>query len=174
MAVDDKIQDACTQARRLINGEAPLHEILGGLVAAAEDVAGPRSTSSILIVDNDGLLRNGASPSLPRDYLNAIDRLKPHPDVGTCAAAAATGRVVVTTSFLSDEKWSELKHWPLSLGFVGAWSMPIISEMDGRVLGTFGTYFRDERLPSERELEAVGMLAAVAACALERVNQNCA
>ena len=84
--------------------------------------------------------------------------------MGTCAAAAATGQPVVTPSFLSDTKWAELRHLPLALGFVGAWSQPIISE--GRVLGTFGTYFRDEREPTQEERRTVELLASVAARAI--------
>jgi GAF domain-containing protein len=146
---------------------APLHEILTCLVTAAESVAGAGSVASVLLLDEDGLLRNGASPNLPRDYLDAIDRLKPDAKVGTCAAAAATGAPVVTPSFLADDKWAELRHLPLSLGFAGAWSMPIKSEQDGRVLGTFGTYFRDAREPTRREMTAVHALASAAARALD-------
>jgi GAF domain-containing protein len=149
---------------------APLHEILTCLVTAAETVSGPRAVASVLVLDKDGLLRNGASPNLPRDYLNAIDRLRPDPGVGTCAAAAATGSVVVTPSFLADEKWAELRHLPLALGFASAWSMPIKSVNDGRVLGTFGTYFRDAREPTTREMAAVRALAAAAAHVLERAH----
>lgn len=139
-------------------------------MSAAEEIAGAGSVSSVLVLDEEGLLRNGASPNLPRDYLDAIDRLKPDARVGTCAAAAATGCVVVTPSFLADDKWAELRHLPLSLGFAGAWSMPIKASSDGRVLGTFGTYFRDIREPSIRERTAVRDLAAAAAQALEISN----
>ena len=119
---------------------SPRREILASLVAAAERVAGPDTVASILLLDEDGLLRNGASPSLPADYLDAIDRLKPDPAVGTCAAAAATGVVVLTPDFLADDKWAELRHLPMSLGFAGAWSMPIKSS-DGTVLGKVSHLF---------------------------------
>ena len=151
----------------MMGESAPLHEILTCLVTAAENVSGPRTVVSVLVLDQDGLLRNGSSPNLPRDYLDAIDRLKPDPGVGTCAAAAATGAIVVTPSFLADGKWNELRHLPLALGFAGAWSMPIKSDNDGRVLGTFGTYYRDVREPSEQEMAAVRDLARTAARALE-------
>jgi len=163
----DAIEDVCSRAERMTEERAPLHEILTCLVAAAEALAGSGSVSSVLLLDADGLLRNGASPNLPRDYLDAIDRLRPDANVGTCAAAAATGAPVVTRSFLADGKWAELRHLPLSLGFAGAWSMPIKSEQDGRILGTFGTYFRDEREPSPREMTAVHALASAAARAVE-------
>jgi len=163
----DPVAFACERAEHLIRENAPLHEILTCLVAAAESVSSSGAVASVLLLDRNGLLRNGASPSLPRDYLDAIDRLKPDAAVGTCASAAATGRIVVTPSFLADDKWAELRHLPLSLGFAGAWSMPIKSGQDGRVLGTFGTYYRDVREPSPREIEAVRTRAGTAARAVE-------
>ena len=72
--------------------------------------AGGGAVTSILVLDKDGLLRNGASPNLPADYLKAIDRRRPSPLLGTCAAAAATGRVVITPDFFADDNWAELRH----------------------------------------------------------------
>jgi GAF domain-containing protein len=146
----------------MVREGAPRREIFTHLATAAEMVSGPGTVASILVLDNNGLLRNGASPNLPADYLDAIDRLKPDANLGTCAAAAATGEVVVTPDFRADEKWAELRHLPLALGFVGAWSMPIKSA-EGRVLGTFGTYFRERREPTLKEREAVQILASAAA-----------
>ena len=160
------VEQASQRALRLLGEGASQREVLTCLVTAAER-ASPGSVSSILVLDKQGLLRNGASPNLPSDYLDAIDRLRPDPAVGTCAAAAATGSVVVTPDFRADEKWAELRHLPLALGFVGAWSMPIKSATQA-VLGTFGTYFRDRRLPTPEERQAVERLATVAAVALSR------
>ena len=165
----DRVQSACEQARRQIDEDAPLDEILGGLVSVAENVAGDGCVASVLVLDEDGLLRNGASPNLPRHYVEAIDGIRPHPGVGTCAAAAATGEIVVTPNFLDDRKWVELRHLPLAIGFIGAWSMPI-KAADGRVLGTFGTYYRDIREPSAFERDALQQLAGVAAVALEQAH----
>ena len=164
----DVVSDACERARGLINAGASRGEILSCLVTAAEIVSAPGAVASILVLDDHGLLRNGASPNLPADYLEAIDRLRPDPNVGTCAAAAATGTIVVTADFRADGKWGELRHLPLSLGFVGAWSMPIKSANDGEVLGTFGTYYRDLREPTATEMAAVGRLAATAARVLDK------
>jgi GAF domain-containing protein len=150
---------------QMLNSGASRREILTQLVTAAETLSGPGAVVSILVIDQDGLLRNGASPNLPADYLTAIDPLKPNPSLGTCAAAAATGCMVITSDFSADEKWAELRHLPQSLGFVGAWSMPIISD-SGKVLGTFGTYFREHRIPTAAEQTAVKRLAAAAALAL--------
>lgn len=142
--------------------DAPAREVLACLVTAAEVSAGSNSVCSILRLDEEGLLRNGASPNLPADYLNAIDRIKPDPNLGTCASAAATGTMVITQDFHEDNKWAELRHLPLALGFVGAWSMPI-KDHAGTVLGTFGTYFREKRSPSSLEIKNVQILSTIAA-----------
>jgi GAF domain-containing protein len=163
----DAIEQAAAHVRQMLEAGAPRHEMLTRLATAGEVLSGPGATVSILFLDEDGLLRNGASPNLPSDYLDAIDRLKPSPGVGTCAAAAATGMVVFTPDFLADDKWAELRHLPCSLGFVGAWSMPIKSP-DGAVLGTFGTYFRNRRTPTVEEQNGVERLAAAAALVLAR------
>ena len=158
---------AYQEALQMIKSKVHNDEILSFLASAAEKAAGPDSVVSILLLDNTGVLRNGASPQLPADYLRAIDGLKPDANVGTCAAAAATGNVVFTPSFYADNKWSELRHLPTSLGFVGAWSMPIKTN-ENKVLGTFGTYFRKQRKPSDEEIKGTELLASAAAMALEK------
>ena len=159
------VADACVRAQRLADEGASTRDILTCLASAADRVSG--GTASILVIDESGLLRNGSSPQLPADYLDAIDGLKPDPGIGTCAAAAATGNIVFTPSFLADSKWAELRHLPLALGFVGAWSVPIKSVADGGVLGTFGTYLRETREPTTEEIRAIRELASAAARVLE-------
>jgi GAF domain-containing protein len=165
--MENGVTTATAEARRMLLDGSTQLEVLTRLVTMGEMLAGPGSVVSILYVDEDGLLRNAASPNLPADYLAAIDRLKPNAKVGTCAAAAATGLMVVTEDFGADDKWAELRHLPQSLGFTGAWSMPIKGS-DGKVLGTFGTYYREKRCPTEAEREGVARLAEAAALVLER------
>ena len=162
-----EVTAATRRALEMLEQGATQDEILPLLVRAAEKANGNRSVSSILLLDQHGLLRNGASPGLPDDYLHAIDGLKPDPNIGTCAAAAATGAAVLTPDFRADEKWAELRHLPLALGYVGAWSHPIKTS-DGNVLGTFGTYYREQREPSDSERRNVEALAAIAAAVIVR------
>jgi GAF domain-containing protein len=160
----ESLEQGLRRAWQLLDEGQPLRLVLSQLTSIAEDLS-TDSVCSILLLDGEGLLRNGASPNLPADYLDAIDRLKPHPHVGTCAAAAATGDVVITPDFRADSRWAELRHLPLALGYHSAWSQPIKAP-DGRVLGTFGTYYRTAREPTAQEREVVALLARIAAAAV--------
>lgn len=134
-------QDIHDQSLLMLSQGIDSDMILMYIARELEKKLEPGCAVSILLIDDQGLLRNGASPSLPKDYLRAIDGIRPDPNLGTCAAAAATGQIVVTSSFLDDDKWSELKHLPLSIGYTGAWSVPIKDDTD-YVLGTIGVYQR--------------------------------
>jgi GAF domain-containing protein len=163
---DAVLAKAQARGEALMAQGAALRDALAPLAQAIEAVSGGLSAASILVIDPEGLLRDGSSPSLPQDYLEKIDKLRPHPNVGTCAAAAATGREVFTPDLQNDDKWAELRHFPLALGFRAAWSMPL-KDHRGTVLGTFGSYFREARKPTEQEIAAVRLLAPLAARIIE-------
>ncbi len=146
---------------------SPLSSVLTYLALVVEKRADKQAIASILLLDEEGNLRNGASPSLPDHYLQAIDGLRPCIHLGTCCAAAATGEVVITPDIETDPDWASIKHLPLTLGYRAAWSQPLIAS-DGHVLGTFGTYFRERRGPTPVERQAVEILARTAALAIER------
>lgn len=163
----EKLFDAQKQSLEMVVSGMPLTEVLTYLTHVVEDQAEGQAVASVLLLDEQGLFYNGASPSLPEYYIKAIDGLSPDPNVGTCSAAAARGTVVITPDIAADPTWRTLRHLPLALGLQAAWSMPILAR-DGRVLGTFGTYFRECRAPNKLERQAVEILARTAALAIER------
>jgi PAS domain S-box-containing protein len=155
-------------ALQLIISGTPLKEVFSRLIAVVEAESAGDAFCSILLLDSaTGQLRHGAAPSLPDAYNHTVHGIGIDPEVGTCAAAAATHKTVFTEDIATSPGWQALKHLPLALGLRAAWSMPIVSA-EGEVLGTFGTYFRRSRLPSEAEIATVGMLTKTAAVAIER------
>lgn len=162
----DDLLDAQKQSLEMVVRGAPLTEVLTYLTRVVEEHADGQAVASVLLLDEQGCLHNGASPSLPDDYVKAIDGLRPNPNVGTCSAAAALRTTVITPDIAADPRWRTLKHLPLGLGFRAAWSVPILAR-DGRVLGTFGMYFRECRAPQKLERQAVEILARTAALAIE-------
>ena len=151
-------------AQRMIAGGAPLEEILTLLAMTSEEGYYGRAAASILLLDDEGRLRNGASPHLPAEYLSAIDGLKPDPQVGACPAAAATGEIFIALN-LHDDRWTGLGARSLTLRFAAAWSVPIKSTA-GAVVGTFGNYLHERRRPTTEEFKLVVFLAAIAAAAI--------
>jgi PAS domain S-box-containing protein len=157
----------------IVRGD-PLPSLLDALCRIVEDEAAQGVRASILLVDpRHQCLRTGGAPSLPDHYNAAVDGIGIAPGVGTCADAAATGRVVVTPDFEAAPGWDGIRHLPLALGLRGAWSMPI-RNADGEVLGTFGTYFPEVREPTDDERTLVAVLAQTAALAIERQRSDAA
>ena len=161
-----QLLDAQKQSLEMLVSGAPLQEVLAYLTSVVEEQAEGKAIASILLLDDEGRLHNGAAPSLPNAYIAAIDGIRALPDLGTCAAAAARGTVIITPDIEADTSWQSIKHLPLGLGLRAAWSMPIKAR-DGRVLGTFGTYFRECRQPTALERQVVEILARTAALAIE-------
>jgi len=159
--------DAQKQALEMVVRGEPLRKVLAFLTSVVEAQSDGAVVASILLLDEEGRLRDGAAPSLPDHYTQAINGLKAQASLGTCSAAAATARVVITEDFASDPAWASLKELPLGLGLVAAWSQPIVDRR-GRVLGTFGTYFRERRGPTAAERQVVEILSQTAALAIER------
>jgi signal transduction histidine kinase len=155
------------QSLELVVCGAPLTDVLRHLVLTVEEQAHGAVVASIMLLDEERRLHTGAAPSLPADYLAAIDGIPADPAIGTCAAAAALAEPVVTRDFANAASWRGLAHLPLALGLRGAWSMPIVAR-DGAVLGTFGTYFRECREPTPDERSVVEVLVRTAAIAIER------
>jgi CheY-like chemotaxis protein len=145
-----------------------LPEVLSELCLIAEHLAPRPARASIRLVEPDGKhLTTAAAPNLPMAFSRAVDRIEIGPDVGTCAASAARGAVIVTADIASDPAWSAFSHLPLELGLRAAWSMPILSAA-GIVLGTFATYFTQKREPLGQERSLAEVLARTAALAVER------
>ena len=166
-ARSESLMAAQKQSLELIVSGAPLATVLSHLVQTVEAQSNGETVASIMLLDARHHLRNGAAPSLPDHYLQAIDGLPANPTLGTCCAAAALGEPVVTPDFASAPSWNGISHLPLALGLRGAWSMPIKAR-DRSVLGTFGTYFREVREPTDAERAVVEVLVRTAAIAIER------
>ncbi|MGN6370892.1 MAG: ATP-binding protein [Phycisphaerae bacterium] len=158
---------AQNRALELVATDAPLSETLAVLTKVVEELADNQSVAAILLVTREGLLKTGAAPSLPPDFNAAVDTIKVSRGVGTCADAAARGESVCTPDIENAASWQGLSHLPAAQGLKAAWSMPIRGT-GGRILGTFGTYFRECREPTQAEKEVVEGLCRLASLAIER------
>jgi len=151
----------------LIGTQASLSEVLVCLCDLMERQF-PALVCSVLLLDSDGVtLRQGAAPSLPKEYNDCIDGIKIGPSVGSCGTAAYRKEPVIVTDIASDPLWKDCRQLALPHGLRACWSTPILSRA-GKVLGTFAVYYREPREPHSDHLHFVECASHLAGIAIER------
>jgi PAS domain S-box-containing protein len=140
----------------------PMLETLDVLLRMTESQS-PEMLCSILLLDADGIhIRHGAAPSLPSDYLNAINGSAIGPRAGSCGTAAFRREAVFVQDIETDALWADYKHLALPHGLRACWSTPIF-DAQRHVLGTFAMYYRQPGMPNERHLRLIDMVTQTAA-----------
>ena len=146
----------------------PLGDILTALCRLAEELCS-RSITSILLLDpKTRQLWHGAAPSLPAEYVAAINGGVIGPSAGSCGTAAYRGEPVIVSDIASDPLWKDYRHLALPWGLRACWSMPIFST-ERTVLGTFAIYSREPGSPNAPLRELIERLAQLASIAIERI-----
>jgi diguanylate cyclase (GGDEF)-like protein/PAS domain S-box-containing protein len=151
----------------MIASSAPLESILDRLMRLVElQLEGLHA--SVLIMDETGKhLYHGAAPSLPPDYVEAVNGLAIGPCQGSCGTAAHRREPVIVTDILEDPLWTEFRNLVEPYGYRSCWSVPILSHRS-EVLGTFALYSRTARAPTESENRLLDMAKRIAGIAIER------
>ena len=145
---------------------APLTEILTRLVLLIEAQA-PGMLCSVLLLSEDGdHIRHGAAPSLPKEYVEAIDGQPIGPRHGSCGTAMYRGEPVFVTDIATDSLWDEYRELALANGLRACWSTPILSGR-GKVLGSFAMYYKEPRTPTGEEAGLTEVATRIAGLAIE-------
>lgn len=140
---------------------------LNAIVDSVEE-ENPHMLCSILLVDRESnRLLNGASPSLPEFYTQAIDGYEFADGVGSCGTAAATGKRVIVEDIQNHPYWENFKQLAARAKLASCWSDPII-DSNGKVIGTFAIYQRDVSSPRKNDLLIIEQASTLAGIAIER------
>ena len=151
----------------MINANAPLSEILTSLVLLME-AQSPEMLCSVLLLSDDGdHIRHGAAPSLPEEYVKAIDGEPIGPRNGSCGTAMWRGKPVIVTDILADPLWEDYRDLASASGLGACWSTPILSGK-GKVLGSFAMYYRQPRAPTGVEARLTEVATRLAGQAIEQ------
>jgi GAF domain-containing protein len=135
----------------MIAAGAPLSEILNSLVLLIE-AQSPGMLCSVLLLSADGNhIQHGAAPSLPPEYVKAIDGAPIGPKNGSCGTAMYRGKPVVVTDVREDPLWEDYRGLAAASGLRACWSTPILSGR-GKVLGSFAMYYASRRRPRVKSL----------------------
>ncbi|MGE8564287.1 MAG: EAL domain-containing protein [Acinetobacter bohemicus] len=106
-----------------------------------------------------------------KQYCKAIDNLKIGPHQGSCGTAAFLHKLVISPNLMEDPNWEAYRALIQTEKLSSCWSTPIISAK-GILYGTFGTYYRIKREPTEQNINLLLQAAALVALAIELDNER--
>src|SRR6266850_2403677 len=159
--------EAVLDALKMILIGAPLNDVLTSIALLIEAHT-QGALCSVFLLDEDGVhLRCAAAPNLSDEYRIATDGVSIGPHVGSCGAAAYLGQPVFVSDVLSHPHFASFRDLILQTGMRASWSSPIISH-DGKVLGTFGMFYREVREPGPAEIQLIDDASRIAGIAIER------
>lgn len=128
----------------------------------------PEMRCSILLLDEQGVhLRNGASPSLPKAYVDAIENVAIGEGAGSCGTAAYRRQRVIVEDIQTDPLWKDYRELAAQHGLRACWSEPVIGTA-GEVLGTLALYYDEPRHPRPAEVHLIETAARLVAITMQR------
>ncbi|KDE01423.1 GAF domain protein [Bordetella bronchiseptica SBL-F6116] len=162
-----RLEDERVMLQRIAAG-VPLTDVLLHVMQAVEAQSSVELLTSIAFVDDSGMrLRHVATPSLPAAYVQATDGAAIGPGVASWGAAAFLGTPVYVEDLTVHPNWPPWREAATQHGLRACWSTPI-KATDGRTLGVFSNYYREPRLPTREDIEAIALVTRTAALAIER------
>ena len=112
---EEAFRSAQHQVLEMIATGSSLPVVLDRLVLMVEQQT-DGMLCSVLLLDEDGTtLRHGAAPSLPADYMRAIDGLPIGPTAGSCGTAMHFGTPVFVDRHQTDPLWAPYRDIALRL-----------------------------------------------------------
>jgi PAS domain S-box-containing protein len=96
-----------------------------------------------------------------------VDGLEIRENLGSCGAAASSGKRVMVEDVLTHPFWADFRELTQRAELRACWSEPFFSSV-GEVLGTFAMYYNDPRAPCASELDFIASTAHLAGIAVER------
>ena len=153
-------------ALELVAKGESLRDVLAFICRTVETYA-PPVLCSIMLVDRGGTqLAFAAGPSLPEEYTRALNGIPIGPTAGSCGHAAYHGIRTIVEDILVHPLWASCAHIAEPHGLRACWFQPIIGST-GKVLGTFGVYYRQPRAPGPKDLRLGEQASYIAALAIE-------
>ncbi len=113
----------------------------------------PGMKASVLWV-NEQKIYNLASPSLPVEYIQAINGQAIGINRGSCGTSAFLNERVIVADTFNDIRWADFKPLAQAFHLRASWSQPI-SNANGEVEATFALYYDVPKYPNSFEIHAI-------------------
>ena len=167
-----RAEDGSEWQRRVLEAIATgveLRDVLAS-IGRFHEAQCPGVECSIHLIDDYGVtLVSACAPTMPPEFLEAMDDIVVGPRAGTCGTAVYRGEPVVTTDIANDPLWIDHSALAAAHGYRACWARPIRSPK-GTVLGALATYVREPRGPTESELRVIATATQLAGIAMDSAN----
>jgi PAS domain S-box-containing protein len=155
------------QLLEMVAGDHSMSEILEAICRLVESTAGG-CYCSVLLTDPSGTrVEHGAAPSFPASFINSIIGRPLKIDEGPCGLAVRLNEQVIVADLTTETRWPDLRRLILAHGLRSCWSTPI-SSAAGKILGTFGVYYREPITPTSLHQSLLEQFKHIARIAIER------
>ena len=143
------------------------NEVLATLTKTFEKIL-PNSTCSI-IQNFENKIQHLASCSMPIKYLAATEGLIISEKDCCCGPTMNSGLTTIIIDIDNDPLWKKACSLIRSYGFKACWSVPI-KKSDGKVVGSFATYFKKVSNPLPHHLNLLERAASLVGILIENRN----
>jgi PAS domain S-box-containing protein len=167
----DALRDGKNRLLEMIARAAPLRDILDRLMLLIESQTEDVMCTAMLLAPDGVSVQVGAGPSMPPEYLAALEGLPVGPAAGSCGTAIHRKQTVVVADIMNDPLWTGYREAAAQYGLRACWSMPIMLDND-TVLGSFAMYYREVRTPSPEDLSLIGAATYIAGIAIVRTRRE--
>ena len=163
---NNQLLDGYNHILKMLAVDHSFQKVLDSLVFLVQQQSS-EMLCSILLLDKTGeKLLTGSAPDLPQAYSEAIHGTQIGPQVGSCGTAAYKGEIIIVKDIANDPLWNEYKDAALAFDLKACWSFPI-KNSKGKIVGTFSSYYKEVREPSEECLELLKSACHIAGIAIE-------
>ncbi|MYM73033.1 GAF domain-containing protein [Duganella sp. FT134W] len=165
------LRDGKNALLEMIARGAPLPDTLDKLVRLIEAQL-DNGHCTVMLLNPDGVtVTSAAGPSMPPDYLAALNGLPIGPAAGSCGTAMFRKQTVIVSDILNDPLWAPYRNAAAHYGLRACWSTPILLDQD-TVLGSFAMYYRDVREPTADNRRLIHTATHLAGIAIARTRHE--
>lgn len=151
----------------LVVHEQNLQVILDRIIVGIEQL-NPAMFCLIALLDEQGQhLHTVSAPSLPKDFIKALEGMKIGMGVGSIGTAAYTRKRVIVEDVMTHPYWDKNRKIAKKSGIGSSWAEPIIGAK-GNTLGAFGIYHHEILAPDAYDINLIEQSARLISIAVER------
>ncbi|MBC7980758.1 MAG: PAS domain-containing protein [Armatimonadetes bacterium] len=152
---DKSYHTAHTELLEMVVEGKPLFDIFCKTTQLIESLSPLNTWCSLKLVSGGDIsLSLAAAPSLPEDFIDALNNINADPSSGSCGQAIATLKTVIVEDILIDRHHVVYRELAISSGIKSCWSVPVLGN-SGEAIAVITCYYHCHHKPSETEVSRV-------------------